>query len=155
MGITEEHHLYRRAELPPFSCIKANRNSNRILACRVLFLSFLCGAAARLTWLTRFSRSLRTAWLEIHFDRLRIDRALDTVLKLPANVWARYLWPPLLHQFPDAESWPFDHERIRNNLSNLIENIVGSRNGLCPFVTEQLPMFEESSPMTTMKSNFP
>jgi hypothetical protein len=131
----------------PFHGINANRNSNRILGCRVLFLAFLCGVAALLghaahTVLTKSERDLS----ETHFESIA-DRALDTALEilLRKRLGTLSMASIASYQFPDAESWPFviinGYEAIS---SSLIETSSGREMGFCPFVTpEQLPLFEE------------
>jgi hypothetical protein len=131
----------------PLPGMKANRNSNRILGCRVLFLAFLCGAAALLgygahTVLTNSERDL----VNTHFESIA-DRALDTALEilLRKRLGTVSMASIASYQFPDAESWPFviinGYETIS---SSLIETSSAREMGFCPFVTpEQLPMFEE------------
>jgi hypothetical protein len=131
----------------PLSCINANRNSSRIVACRVLFLSFLCGAAAVLGYAAHmFLTNSENNLAEIQFESIA-DRALDTALKitLRKRLGTVSMASIASYQFPDAESWPFvimnGYETIS---SKLIETSSGREMGFCPFVTpEQLPMFEE------------
>jgi hypothetical protein len=119
-SVKEEHHLYRRAE----SCRRSPASkpiATQIASWPVEYFSSRSCVVRRLFLamrLTRLSRSLRTAWLRYTLNRLRIERWIPSQITLRKRL-GRYLWPPLLHQFPDAESWPFDHERIRNNLLQL------------------------------------
>jgi hypothetical protein len=124
-----------------------SKGANRILACRVLFLSFLCGAAALLGYVAHLVlTNSENDLAEIHFESIA-DRALDTALKITRRkrLGTVSMASIASYHFPDAESLPFvimnGYEAIS---SNLIETSSGREMGFCPFVTpEQLPMFEE------------
>jgi hypothetical protein len=131
-----------------FSCIKASSCiSNRIVACRVLFLAFLCGAAALLGYAAHmFLTNSEKDLAETQFESIA-DRALDTALEITLRKLLGTVSMASIasYQFPDAESWPFvkinGYEAIS---SNVIETSSGREMGFCPFVTpEQLPSFEE------------
>jgi hypothetical protein len=96
------------------------------------FSSRSCGAAALLAMrLTRFSRSLRTAWLRYTLNRLRIERVgYRLKITLRKRLGTVSMASIASYQFPDAESWPLIMNGYETISSNLIETSSGREMGL-------------------------